>query len=62
MSQHVVVIGAGAVGAATALTLAREGHRVTILEPGDPGGTQAASYGNSCWISPESVVPMPCWL
>jgi D-amino-acid dehydrogenase len=58
MSQHVVLIGAGAVGAATALTLAREGHRVTILEPGEPGGTQAASYGNSCWISPESVVPM----
>lgn len=58
MTQHVVVIGAGAVGAAAALVLAREGHRVTILEPGEPGGTQAASYGNSCWISPESVVPM----
>ncbi len=58
MPDHVVVIGAGAVGAATALTLAREGHRVTILEPGEPGGQQAASYGNSCWISPESVVPM----
>ena len=58
MTQHVVVIGAGAVGAATALTLAREGNRVTILEPGDPGGTQAASYGNWCWISPESVLPM----
>jgi D-amino-acid dehydrogenase len=58
MPDHVVVIGAGAVGAATALTLAREGHRVTILEPGEPGGRQAASYGNSCWISPESVVPM----
>lgn len=58
MPDHVVVIGAGAVGAATALALAREGHRVTILEPGEPGGPQAASYGNSCWISPESVVPM----
>jgi D-amino-acid dehydrogenase len=54
----IAVIGAGAVGAATALVLAREGHRVTIVEPGDPGGTQAASYGNACWISPESVVPM----
>lgn len=54
----VVVIGAGAVGAATALHLAREGHRVTIVEPGEPGGEQAASYGNACWISPESVVPM----
>jgi D-amino-acid dehydrogenase len=54
----VAVIGAGAVGAATALHLAREGHRVTIIEPGEPGGEQAASYGNACWISPESVVPM----
>jgi len=54
----VAVIGAGAVGAATALMLAREGHRVTLIEPGEPGGEQAASYGNACWISPESVVPM----
>lgn len=54
----VAVIGAGAVGAATAFTLAREGHQVTLIEPGEPGGEQAASYGNACWISPESVVPM----
>jgi D-amino-acid dehydrogenase len=54
----VAVIGAGAVGSATALILAREGHRVTLIEPGEPGGEQAASFGNACWISPESVVPM----
>ncbi len=58
MPRHVVIIGAGAVGAATALLAAREGYRVTILEPGTPGGEQAASYGNACWISPESVVPV----
>ncbi|MDE2007586.1 MAG: FAD-dependent oxidoreductase, partial [Rhodospirillales bacterium] len=50
--------GAGIVGAATALELLRDGHRVTILEPGDPGGEQAASYGNGCWLSTASVVPM----
>jgi D-amino-acid dehydrogenase len=55
---NVTVIGAGIVGAATALRLAQAGHRVTILEPGQPGGEQSASYGNGCWLSPSSVVPM----
>jgi D-amino-acid dehydrogenase len=54
---HTVVIGAGIVGACAALALLREGHRVTILEPGSPGGEQAASYGNGCWLSPMSVIP-----
>ena len=57
MSLHVVVIGAGIVGAATALEALREGFRVTILDPGAPGGEQAASYGNGCWLSPMSVIP-----
>lgn len=55
---HVAVIGAGIVGACTALELLRDGHRVTIIETGEPGGRQAASYGHGCWISPASVVPM----
>ncbi len=58
MSLHVVVIGAGIVGAATSLELLRDGHRVTILEPGEPGGEQAASYGNGAWLSTASVVPV----
>lgn len=58
MSLHVAVIGAGIVGAATALELQRDGHRVTLIEPGPPGGEQAASYGNGAWFSPASVVPM----
>ena len=58
MSLHVVVIGAGIVGAAAALELLRDGHRITIIEPGEPGGEQAASYGNGAWLSPASVVPM----
>ncbi|WNJ87987.1 FAD-binding oxidoreductase [Bosea sp. 685] len=56
--MHVVVIGAGIVGANCALELLRDGHQVTIVEPGEPGGRQAASYGHGCWISPASVVPM----
>lgn len=57
-SRHVVVIGAGIVGAASAIELLRDGHRVTLVEPGEPGGEQAASYGNGACLSPSSVVPM----
>lgn len=56
--MHVVVIGAGIVGAVTAVELLRDGHQVTIVEPGEPGGEQAASYGNGCWLSPSSVLPV----
>ena len=56
--MQIVVIGAGIVGAATALELLRDGHQVTIVEPGTPGGDQAASYGNGCWLSPSSVLPV----
>lgn len=56
--MHVVVIGAGIVGAITAVELLRDGHQVTILEPGPPGGEQSASYGNGCWLSPSSVLPV----
>jgi D-amino-acid dehydrogenase len=55
---HVVVIGAGIIGAASAVELLRDGHRVTILEPGEPGGEQAASYGNGTLLNPSSVIPM----
>ena len=58
MTQHVVVIGAGIVGAACAIELLRDGNRVTILEPGEPGGEQAASYGNGTQLNPSSVIPM----
>jgi len=58
VAQHVAVIGAGIVGAATAVELLRDGHRVTIVEPGDPGGEQAASYGNGTLLNPSSVIPM----
>ena len=58
MPRHVVVIGAGIVGAVAAVELLRDCHRVTILEPGTPGGEQAASYGNGTVLNPGSVVPM----
>lgn len=56
--MHVVVIGAGIVGAVSAVELLRDGHEVTILDPGEAGGEQAASFGNGAWLSPSSVLPM----
>ncbi len=56
--SHVVVIGAGIVGAACAIELLRDGHQVSLVEPGEPGGEQAASYGNGTLLNPSSVVPM----
>ena len=56
--MKVVVIGGGILGAASAFRLAERGLAVTLIEPGDPGGQQSASYGNGCWLSPSSVVPM----
>src|ERR1700750_2676918 len=55
--RHVAIIGAGAVGVISAIEALREGHRVTRSDPGDPGGEQAASYGNAGWLSSHSVIP-----
>jgi D-amino-acid dehydrogenase len=56
--SRVVVIGGGVVGLACAIELLRDGHVVTIVEPGSPGGEQAASYGNGTLLNPSSVIPM----
>ena len=56
-SRHVAIIGAGAVGVISAIEALREGHRVTLIDPGEPGGEQAASYGNAGWLSSHSVIP-----
>ncbi|WP_333822457.1 NAD(P)/FAD-dependent oxidoreductase [Pinisolibacter sp.] len=57
MAERIVVVGGGAVGAACALEAHRRGFAVTLVEPGDPGGDQAASYGNAGWLSVQSVIP-----
>jgi len=55
--MRVAIIGGGIVGACAALAAQRAGFAVTLIEPETPGGEQAASYGNGCWLSPSSVVP-----
>src|ERR1700730_4599743 len=54
--KDVTVIGAGIVGTVCASYLLREGHRVTLIDPGEPGAQ--TSFGNTGGISPASVVPV----
>ncbi|SDJ53327.1 NAD(P)/FAD-dependent oxidoreductase [Salipiger marinus] len=54
--KETVVVGAGVVGLAVALRLARMGEEVTILDPLPPGGR--ASFGNAGIINPATVMPM----
>jgi len=51
----VVVVGAGVVGASTALALQQDGHRVTLVDRDQPSA--GASFGNAGIIVNESCVP-----
>lgn len=57
MRRRAAVIGCGVIGAISAIELLRSGHEVTILDPADPGGEQAASFGNAGFLSVQSVLP-----
>lgn len=54
--SKVLVLGAGIVGAASALSLQRDGHAVTLIDRDDPG--QGCSFGNAGIIARYSVVPL----
>ncbi|WP_417208520.1 NAD(P)/FAD-dependent oxidoreductase [Antarctobacter sp.] len=55
-SEHIVVIGAGIVGASTAIWLRRAGYEVTLLDKGAPG--MGASFGNGGILASCSIVPV----
>ncbi|WP_284617164.1 NAD(P)/FAD-dependent oxidoreductase [Aquabacterium humicola] len=52
---HILVLGAGIVGVATALQLARRGHAVALVDRRAPG--RETSHGNAGIIQREAVVP-----
>ncbi|MBM3525829.1 MAG: FAD-dependent oxidoreductase [Alphaproteobacteria bacterium] len=54
-AKHAVVIGAGVVGACTAIYLQRDGFRVTLIDKGAPG--EGASLGNAGCFNASSVTP-----
>ncbi len=55
-SKHVVIIGAGIVGVATALWLQRDGHQVTLIDREGPAA--GASFGNGGVLAASSIVPV----
>ncbi|ACD60146.1 FAD-dependent oxidoreductase [Xanthomonas oryzae pv. oryzae] len=54
--DDVLVIGAGAIGLATALALVQAGRQVHVLDAGAPGA--ATSYGNCGTITPSHAPPL----
>lgn len=52
---HVVVIGAGVIGTATAFRLAQKGARVTLLDAGRPGG--GTSTRSFAWLNAHNKQP-----
>jgi len=56
-TPHVIVVGAGIVGASIARHLAKAGARVTVVEAGEPGGV--ATRSSWAWINASSGSPEP---
>lgn len=56
LGKHIAVVGAGVVGLAIAVRLRREGYRVTLFDPAEPGSQ--ASSGNAGLIMTAQVSPL----
>ena len=55
-AKTVVIIGAGIIGMASALALLRNGYRVTVVDPREPG--HGASWGNAATIANYHCIPL----
>src|SRR5687768_18478321 len=55
--EHVVVVGAGMVGLATAWFLQAEGVQVTVVDR--DGIAAGSSWGNAGWLAPALTLPLP---
>lgn len=53
---HVIVVGGGMVGIATAIWALREGNRVTLIDKGAP--EERASFGNAGVLASAAVLPV----
>jgi D-amino-acid dehydrogenase len=56
LGKHIAVVGAGVVGLAIALRLRRDGYRVTLYDPNEPGSQTSA--GNAALIMTAQATPL----
>ncbi|RON67104.1 FAD-dependent oxidoreductase [Pseudomonas fluorescens] len=56
VSHDIAVVGAGIIGVACALRLARQGQRVVVIDQQEPG--HGASFGNAGHLATEQVFPI----
>lgn len=56
MSKQIVVIGGGIIGLCSAYYLAKDGHKVTIVDKSDM--TDGCSYGNAGMVVPSHIIPL----
>jgi D-amino-acid dehydrogenase len=56
VSHDIAVVGAGIIGVACALRLARQGLRVVVIDQQQPG--HGASFGNAGHLATEQVLPI----
>jgi D-amino-acid dehydrogenase len=56
LGKHIAVVGAGVVGLATAVRLRREGYRVSLFDPEEPGSQ--TSSGNAGLIMTAQISPL----
>jgi glycine/D-amino acid oxidase-like deaminating enzyme len=54
--KHIAIVGAGVIGLAAAVRLRREGYRVTLMDPQEPGSQ--ASFGNAGLIMTAQNGPL----
>ena len=57
MKKHIVIVGGGVIGLATAWTMIKSGHRVQLLERNTAPG-QATSFANGGQLSYRYVAPL----
>ena len=55
-TADIAVVGAGVIGVASALQLARQGQRVVVIDMQEPG--HGASFGNAGHLATEQVFPI----